>query len=71
METLNHSSSQAGFAIVDAVLGQQTTAIAGLLRGFAMRQNSQMAAARGIIQRFLKYLHPLLAIVFIFIGNLL
>jgi len=38
LKTLNNSSSQAGFAILDAVLGQQTTAVALLRRGFAMRQ---------------------------------
>gem|GEM_PF-5795176 len=37
-ETLNHSSSQADFALLDAVLGQQTTAVALLRRGFAMQQ---------------------------------
>jgi len=54
-ETLNNSSSQAGFAILDAVQGVNHSNSGAIARicNVAMHQNSQMAAARGIVQRFL------------------
>jgi len=55
-ETLIHSSSQAGFAVLDAVQGanhSNSEAIARICNA-AMRQNPQTPAARGMDQRFLK-----------------
>jgi len=53
-EALNNSSSQAGFAVLDAVQDANRSNSGAIARicNAAMRQNSQTAAARGIVQRF-------------------